>query len=223
MQRDARHTNDRSRPTLRGGRAASFAAAATAAGVLVAGCGGGGSPSGSVASLGSARTPSTSSASSPATGSPEGHEAAPGSQAVAFVACMRSHGVPNFPDPQISQHGSEGSVKIAVPASVGSTPGFHHAQEACRKLLPNGGTPNNGSPIGPAQQAQYLKAAACIRAHGVANFPDPTFTSGGVHINQHGLNLNSQTFKSAVGACESLIPGGVHDDTRTGSTQEAAP
>jgi hypothetical protein len=134
---------------------------------------------------------------------------------------MRSHGLPDFPDPQISQHGGGVSVKMAVPASIGGNPRFGSADQACRKLLPAGG-PGNQPTVTPAQQAQYLKAAACIRAHGVPNFPDPTFSGGGVHIAHQGLNESSPVFKAAVQACESLIPGGAHGGG-SGSTRQAAP
>jgi hypothetical protein len=134
---------------------------------------------------------------------------------------MRSHGVPNFPDPQISQHGNAVGVKMAVPASIGGNPKFKSADQACRKLLPSEG-PGNQPVISPAEQSQYLKAAACIRSHGLPNFPDPTFSGGGAHINRQGLNESSPVFKAAVQACESLIPGGAHGGG-SGSTRQAAP
>jgi hypothetical protein len=214
MQRDDRYSNERGTTTIRW-RGLACLGALIAAGVLVAACGGT-APGGSVAHLGSSTQATSSTASSP----PEGRESSPGSQAVAYAACMRSHGVPNFPDPQISQHGGGVSVKMAVPASIGSNPKFKSADQACRKLLPDSG-PGNQPALSPAEQAQYLKAAACIRTHGVPNFPDPTFSGGGVHIAHQGLNESSPVFKSAVQACESLIPGGAHGGS--GSSQDVAP
>ncbi|HTW11782.1 MAG TPA: hypothetical protein VME01_03485 [Solirubrobacteraceae bacterium] len=135
---------------------------------------------------------------------------------------MHAHGVPNFPEPQISEHGSEVSVKMALPASIGGNPKFKPAQQACRKLLPGGG-PHSEQALTPAQQNQYLKAAACIRSHGLPNFPDPTFSGGGVHIEHQNFNESSPAFKTAVHDCESLIPGGVHGGGGPGHAQEAAP
>ncbi len=225
MRSDAKHTTkhtrDRDTTTARLRRAAALAAASVAIGLLAVGCGGG-SPTGGVAHLGSS-TPATSSTAAGAATGPGGGESSPGSKAVAFSACMRSHGVPNFPDPQVSHNGNEVSVKIAIPAGVG--PGnskLSSAQQACRKLLPGGGGvgPVNQPVVSPAEQTQYLKAAACVRAHGLPNFPDPTFSGGGVHIDHQGLNESSPVFKAAVHACESLIPGGVHGGS--GSAHEAA-
>ncbi|HLH14569.1 MAG TPA: hypothetical protein VKV16_07240 [Solirubrobacteraceae bacterium] len=133
---------------------------------------------------------------------------------------MHEHGVPSFPEPQVSEHGGEVRIKMAVPAGVGTNPRFKSAEQACHKLLP-GGEPGNGAALTPAQQEQYLKAAACIRAHGVPSFPDPTFSGGGVHIEHEKLDESSPAFKAAVHDCESLVPGGVHGGS--GQAQEAAP
>lgn len=211
MQDDAKRTNGRNRAPGRLPRAASLSAALVALGVLMTGCGGN-SPSGGVASLSShsSKTPTTSSTAAGSTG---GGESSPGSQAVAYSACMRAHGVPSFPDPKISTNGNEVKVAIGVTPAITGNPNFKSAQQTCNKLLPNGG-PGAGSnhQITPAEQSQYLKAAACIRSHGIPNFPDPTFSGGGVHIPHQGLNESSPAFKAAVQACESLIPGGVHGD-----------
>jgi hypothetical protein len=220
MRDDATRIDERGTTTVRLRRAAYAGGALVAAGMLLAGCGGGSSPKAGVASLGSRTSSSHTSTGSTAAG--EGHESSPGKQAVAYAACMHAHGVPNFPEPQVSEHGNEVSVKMAVPASIGSNPKFQPAQQACRKLLP-GGPPTDQSALTPAQQNQYLKAAACIRSHGVPNFPDPTFSGGGVHIEHQNLNESSPTFKTAVHDCESLIPGGVHGGGGSGHAQEAAP
>jgi hypothetical protein len=48
---------------------------------------------------------------------------------VALARCMRSHGVPNFPDPTFP---SGGAVKRSFPAGVvPSSPAFQRASNAC--------------------------------------------------------------------------------------------
>jgi hypothetical protein len=222
MQRQAKHHGDRSAATFQGLRATSPVAVLIALGVLVAGCGGN-SPTNGVASLSShaSKTSTTSStAAGPSGGS--GSSSSPDSQAVAYSACMRAQGVPNFPDPKVSTNGNEVKVAVRVTPGITGNPHFKSAQRACNKLLPGGG-PGEGAnhQITPSEQAQYLKAAACIRSHGVPSFPDPTFSGGGVHIEHQGLSESSPAFKAAVHACESLIPGGVHGGS--GSSHEAAP
>ena len=218
MQGHAKHSGERSTATVRRSGAACVAVALVALGVLVTGCGGT-SPSGGVASIGkhASKTSTTSSTAAGSTGS-----ASPESQAVAYSACVRAHGVPNFPDPKITTHGNGVSVAIGINPSISSNPHFKSAQQACKKLLPGGGPGGEANhQISPQEQSRYLKAAACIRSHGVPNFPDPTFSGGGVHIEHQGLNERSPAFKAAVQACESLIPGGVHGGS--GSSSQPAP
>jgi hypothetical protein len=219
MRGDATPIDERGPAMIRLPRAACAAAALLAAAAAIAGCGGG-SPNVGVASLGSHTSSPRSSTSGSSAGAGERPGASPGSQAIAYAACMHEHGVPNFPEPQVSEHGSEVNVKIAVPAGVGANPKFNSAQQACRKLLPGGG-PGRQAALTPAQQEQYLKAAACIRAHGLPDFPDPTFSGGGVHIEHLKINQSSPVFKTAVHDCESLIPGGVR--AGSGQVQEATP
>ena len=93
--------------------------------------------------------------------------------ALKFAACMRSHGVPNFPDPS----GGGGGIHFHLSAGSGITPfspAFKAAQTSCRKLLPGGGP---GAQHPTAQDvAQTLKVSECMRRHGVSGFPDPTLT-----------------------------------------------
>jgi hypothetical protein len=182
--------------------------------LLAAGCGAG-AKAPTVAHLGSSTSSSSSSSGSSSSSSgssgSQGSSASPDSQAVAYSACVRAHGVPNFPDPKVSTNGNEVKVAIAVNPSISGNPHFQSAQEACRKLLPGGGPgagPNHQ--ISPQEQSQYLKAAACIRSHGIPNFPDPTFSGGGVHVSQKGIDLHSPQARAAEEACQSLIPGGLH-------------
>lgn len=215
MQGHAKHSGERSTATVHGSGVACLAAALIVLSVLVTGCGGN-SPTGGVASLGSHSPTSTTSAT--AVGSDS--SSSPESQAVAYSACVRAHGVPNFPDPKITTHGNGVSMAIGINPSISSNPHFKSAQQACSKLLPGGGPGGEGNhQIAPSEQSQYLKAAACIRSHGVPNFPDPTFSGGGVHLAHQGLNESSPVFKTAVHDCESLIPGGVHGGS--GSTSAA--
>lgn len=183
--------------------------------LLLAGCGGG-AKAPTVAHLGSSTSPSGSSAdsgsSSSSAGSSHSGSASPGSEAVAYSACVRAHGVPNFPDPKVTTNGNEVKVAIGINPSISSNPHFQSAQQACRKLLPNGGPGGEGNhSISPQEQSEYLKAAACIRSHGIPNFPDPTFEGGGVHVPKAaGVDLHSAQARAAEEACQSLIPGGLH-------------
>jgi hypothetical protein len=169
-------------------------------------------PSASVAKLGAAPT-STSAA--PPTG---GNKGGPGSGAdelakmEAFAGCMRHHGVPDFPDPTPGTNGQGGGFQIRSSPGSGvdpNSPTFQAAQQACHSLLPNGGAPQ---PLTAAQQQAFLAWAACIRSHGVPDFPDPQFGSGGTVRVQTGAGKgadgNSSQFAAAQQACKSKLPGG---------------
>jgi hypothetical protein len=211
----ARARDDRQRRTARGRPGAGLLALA-AAGLLAAGCGSASSSPGvaSVGSTGGSGTATTSQdsgaatpASSPAGGGGPGpHVRLAVSGNEKFSACMRSHGVSGFPDPN-----AQGAIDIGP--SSGIDPGsasFQHAMSACRKLLPNGGQPT------PQQRAEAVKHmlafSVCMRKHGLPDFPDPVTTGQniGIHINsgQGGdLNPNTPTFQAAQKACSADLPG----------------
>jgi hypothetical protein len=172
------------------------AAAIAGLGLLAASCGSSPSTNG-VAQL-------TTTSSSTTTGSSSGSSKA--ADARAFSACMRKNGVPSFPDPN-----SRGGLTINAGPGSGlnpNSPQFKHAQSACSKYLPNGGK------VDPAAQAKALKAAlkfsACMRAHGIANFPDPQTSGGGISLmlkRGSGLDPQSPQFKAAQRACQNELPG----------------
>jgi hypothetical protein len=105
-------------------------------------------------------------------GSPSGHAAQSNqiqlSGALAFSGCMRSHGVPNFADPNGS-----GQLPKETPEQLGvSGSRLQTAQNACRHFFANGGLPGQAA----LQQSwvDFLSFARCMRRHGVPNWPDPT-------------------------------------------------
>jgi hypothetical protein len=185
-------------------RAAALAAAAAAAiAVLATACG----------------------ASAPSAASPPTY-----AQEISLVGCMRSHGVPNFPDPTASGgytlqadgtlEGAGGSVDIdgsQAQAAYGD----------CRHLLPGGPSVSQLEQDGQQeQQAQAqalpleLKYAECMRAHGVPNFPGPgqaTTSPGSAPV-----NVNSPQFLAATRACQSLIPAGSHLTLHQSSSQSTS-
>jgi hypothetical protein len=56
-----------------------------------------------------------------------------------FSACMRSHGVPSFPDPQFVGGGVRVGIKISPGGVDPNSPQFQQAQNACKQYLPGGG------------------------------------------------------------------------------------
>jgi hypothetical protein len=125
-------------------RTAASVIGAAGLGLLVGGCGGAGSSSASTAS---ARV----------------------SGALAFSDCMRSHGVPTFPDPD---NGGQIPKNEVIP--LASSPQFRVATSVCNHLLPNTNAPTVTHAEVQAALSGMVKFAGCMRSHGVQNWPDPT-------------------------------------------------
>jgi hypothetical protein len=172
--------------------------------VTAAGCGSKPAATG-VAQLPSARTTTTGAA--PTSDASKAHAIQ------SYSACMRKNGVPKFPDAQRSAGGGDLSLTIGPGSGVDpNSPQFQAADKACRKLMPNGG--RAPSPAVQAKAlAQMLKFSACMRAHGLPGFPDPTSSSGGnIQLSiggkkNSGLDPSSPVFQSAQKACQSVMPG----------------
>jgi hypothetical protein len=187
-------------------RAAVTAGGVLAVGMAVAGCGGGSSTSGvpTVSTATSTTSPSTS---------PSAGGSAQATGLLAYASCMRSHGVPNFPDPS----GSEGISKEATIKATQevSTSQAAAAEHDCKRALPAGeslsGRPSQT--VTAQDQQYYLKAAACMRSHGIANFPDPSFSNRQVefHMLEHIVDIHSTQFTQAYRTCRKLIPAGLPD------------
>jgi hypothetical protein len=179
-------------------RAVTGLAALISLALPVAGCGGSGSPGGHVAQLGPT---TTATPSSPSTGSPA---ASPQGNGVAYSRCMRSNGVPDYPDPS-SSGGTDKSKVTAARSEVGSSR-FDTAVDACKHLLP----PSPAGPT-PAEVQQVMSGMAnvarCIRSHGVPNWPDPSLDAGRPTFDIHSIDYKAPRISAAIHECEHLMPG----------------
>jgi hypothetical protein len=81
---------------------------------------------------------------------------------VKLAECIRAHGVPHFPDPN-----PKGEYQFGIDVSPAV---WKKATEACKDLTPPGTFTGKRS---PKQQSDALRFAACVRANGVKDFPDP--------------------------------------------------
>ena len=136
--------------------------------------------------------PSTGAGGSSSTGASTAHQGT-----LAFAQCMRTHGVPNFPDPD-----SNGFFGLTGDINRHSAQ-FQAAQSACRHLLPA----SYFQPPSQAQQQQdarqALQFARCMRSHGVPNFPDPD--SNGLLQVGPGMDQLPQ-YQHAYQACRPQLP-----------------
>jgi hypothetical protein len=152
--------------------------------LLAAGCGRGGSPG--VANVVSSTTTTTATTQN---------------GLAAFAGCMRSHGVPNFPDPD----GTGEIPKTQVVATAQANPHkFNAAQTACIHLAPSGSLGRQQTAAQKRiQLADELSFARCMRSHGVARFPDPT-AQGQLSVEMvqaQGIDVHAPAVLHVVQAC----------------------
>jgi hypothetical protein len=140
---------------------------------------------------------------------------------LAYARCMRSHGVPNFPDPD-----SSGNLPKPDANLLGvSSSQLEAAQRACQHLLPNNGGAISADSISRCMMAsdcpqslvqQVLNEesdfAQCMRSHGVPNWPDPVIDSQGrpvfaISISTDGFDPYSQPIWAKGNECSHLMPG----------------
>jgi hypothetical protein len=178
-------------------------AAAMAALVLLAACGG--SP---------ANTGSSVNTGSPANVGSSAHS----QSAVAFSHCMRSHGLPDYPDPS----GNGTLPKTSAQLLGVSSSAFDAAQRACQQLLPATGGSLTASSIQQCYLAfvcpqalvqQALSAgrvfAQCMRSHGVPYWPDPTLDAQGRPLFNINVPRPQPAQVTAAGnECSRLDPAG---------------
>jgi hypothetical protein len=62
----------------------------------------------------------------------------PVGQLVKYAACMRSHGLPTFPDPLQASEGATHSVGLHIPDTILNSPKYQTANHSCEKFAPSG-------------------------------------------------------------------------------------
>jgi hypothetical protein len=197
---------------------AALALLVTGAAIVLAGCGGAKAPS--VANLATTTATASGTGGGGSAGSGRGTSAGgtsgsdPARLLEDWAACMRAHGDPNQIDPSIDSH-----KWIVIPWDV-STPGGYNGTykgghgnlgpgQYCRTYLDEAQSAlQGGRPEQQPSNAQLVRFAGCMRAHGIHDFPDPT--GSGLHFSVGGdLGPNNPAFQSASKACgkETGVPG----------------
>jgi|HubBroStandDraft_1064217.scaffolds.fasta_scaffold238667_2 hypothetical protein len=183
-------------------RSGGLALLAAAAAIVLGGCGGSTAPS--VANIATTSTPTTPRGTSGSNGS---STTATGKDATGFLvewaACMRSHGDPNQTDPTVDNHyGINITIPLSAPAALSDE--VHGGTAPCNQYLAaasNALKAEHPAPPAPSNDATGVRYAACMRANGVPNYPDPT----GNRTNLRGIDMNSPFFIRANKLCGTQI------------------
>jgi len=118
-----------------------------------------------------------------------------------LTACIRAHGMPDWPDPTPGPDGH-----LGFPADAPRT--TQQVQDSCRSLfaqVPAG--EQTGTPM-PVDVPAALRFAACLRTHGLPGWPDPD-SSGRFPLDRLGSSTAvKRALTSPPAACRALIPPG---------------
>ena len=150
------------------------AAAACTLVVLLAGCTSGGSND--VAHLGNG------------TANASGSDRDQSSKLHAAADCIRSHGVPSYQDPVVDSSGHVYTDSRSIQNLSGSQ--SKAIEQSCSSLIAAAGfSPADEPPAPPALVAAGVKAAQCLRAHGLPDYRDPKSSTH--YTPGHGFSLTA--------------------------------
>jgi hypothetical protein len=193
-------------------RNATYTAAALAGTLLLAGCAGSGP-----AAPGVPAAPQGGAVSGQA-----GQVTASGRAAALHAAaqCIRQHGIPSYQDPVLASggrvFGDLRSIQDAPDATISAI------QQACGTLAARAGLSPQDEPPAPPQLVQAgVRAARCMRGHGLPDVHDPTAQSP--YTPGHGFGMTadevpsggkaSPVYQTAAHACRSLLDDEIRAST----------
>jgi hypothetical protein len=179
-------------------RAGALAVAAGLA-LLTAACSGG--TSSAVGTASTASTLSAGSTSSTGTGSASSVYV---SDKVGLARCLRTHGVPDYPDPDAVGQEPPNSKQLI------RTPQGQAAVSACSYW--SGRIHNDVAAQNQAVRVEYVRFAECMRSHGLPNFPGPVYAEGRVEFvlsaSRDGFDPHSPQVLARAHECERVLPAG---------------
>jgi hypothetical protein len=208
-------------------RNSTYVIAALGGALLLAGCSGSASSSPAVPSLSqpSLSQPSLSQAGAghgAASQGTAGQLTGSGRAAALHAAaqCIRQHGISSYADPVLTPGGQVYSDSRSIHNAGAAT--FRTIQRACSALIATAGLNPQQEPPAPAQLVQAgVRAAQCMRAHGLPNFQDPTAQS--TYVPGHGFQLingeipaggkASAIYQRARQACDAPIQAEIRAST----------
>jgi hypothetical protein len=101
-----------------------------------------------------------------------------------FAQCIRTHGLPDFPDPVLDAQGHP-----QLPDSVQQPPDA--IMQACSSVLNQLPASSRGSGAQRPNPAEMRRFAQCLRAHGIEDWPDPNLDGSFTFPPSLGSNLKT--------------------------------
>jgi hypothetical protein len=190
--------------------------------VLLAGCASGGP--GSLAVPTAAQPAAGTAAGQDGAGQGSAGQGGAGRAAALHQAaqCIRQHGIPSYADPVLTSGGRVYSDSRSIQDASQAT--LDAVRQACGALAARAGLSPADEPPAPPQLVEAgVRAAQCMRAHGLPNDADPSartpYTPG------HGFGMTasevpaggkaSPVYQRAAQACRSLLDAEIRASTLT--------
>jgi hypothetical protein len=200
-------------------------AGALLAGVLLAACAGPGPAAPAVPTAAQGGGAAAGQAGQGGAGQGGAGQAAGSARAAALHAaaqCIRQHGIPSYQDPVLAPGGRVYSDLRSIEEAPDAT--ISAIQQACGTLAARAGLSPKDEPPAPPQLVQAgVRAARCMRAHGLPNVHDPTGQSP--YTPGHGFGMTasevpaggkaSPVYQAAAHACRALLDDEIRASTLT--------
>lgn len=139
-----------------------------------------------------------------AAATPSAHSSSPSAALYHQAAdCIRRHGAPAFPDPIRNPQTGHWDL----PPGTRKPP--QSVLNACRSILSQipetrDDDEESAKPLSAADMAKARQHSACMRQHGLPDWPDPDAT-GNVHLPQRYAQLGKRGIVSQLRACQKYI------------------
>ena len=193
-----------------------LAVLAASAVVLMAGCSGSGGASPTVPSLSQGAAAAQGNGGQGTGGS----GAARASALHAAAQCIRQHGIPGYAEPVLTPGGQVYSDSRSIQDASQSV--FAAVLRACQTLLTQADLNPGNEPAAPPRLVQAgVRAAECLRAHGLPNIQDPSARSP--YTPGHGFGMTSSempaggkaspVWQHARQACEAQVTAEIQAST----------
>lgn len=131
--------------------------------------------------------------------------------------CIRSHGMPSWPDPIINPLTNAPDWPQSAPRLPASI------QQACQtianRLPPDA---QQSQPPTPASMQALVRFARCMRSHGIPTWPDPNALGEFPMTTQMSIQFKASD-RPATGACIHYVPGGSQYLRFVGAALQPAP
>jgi hypothetical protein len=195
-------------------KSATHTAAALAGALLLAGCAGSGPAAPAVPTVPQGGAVSSQASQATASGRAAALHAA--------AQCIRQHGIPSYQDPVLASGGRVFSDLRSIQDAPDAT--ISAIQRACGALAARAGLDPRNEPPAPPQLVQAgVRAAQCMRAHGLPDVHDPSAQSP--YTPGHGFGMTasevpsggkaSPVYQTAARACRSLLDDEIRASTLT--------